>query len=175
MSNMKDYAMWLDDRGVATWSNEIDELIVPEGVNIYTPELVDDYKTDKKWHDVDDEDMIIDDEDDGVVIDDGDDDEELNITLTGIQRGVLVGVLRSIVDPDPDSGAINDLGTDELVNLWEVLQEIENPMETQPTAAEHFDDPDEGGRQLEFWMNADGITGDAENHLQKEYLNGELV
>ncbi len=48
MSAMKDYMMWLDDRGIATWSNEIDELIVSEGTNIYAPSLVDEYKDDAK-------------------------------------------------------------------------------------------------------------------------------
>ena len=76
MSNMKDYMMWLNDRGIATWSNEIDELIVPEGTNIYAPKLVDDYKDDAQWHngapvEIDDDDNIIEDEEE-LIIDDGD-------------------------------------------------------------------------------------------------------
>ena len=74
MSNMKDYMMWIDDRGVATWDNSIGELIIPEGVNIYTPELISEYHADKDWHGIDDEDdFIIDDDEDNVVIDTGDD------------------------------------------------------------------------------------------------------
>ena len=73
MSNMKDYMMWLDDRGIASWCNAIDELIIPEGVNVYTPELVDEYKSDKDWHHVetDDDDFIVDEEEE-LIIDDGD-------------------------------------------------------------------------------------------------------
>ena len=73
MSTMKDYMMWLDDRGIATYSNEIGELIVPEGTNIYAPELVDDYKDDDKWHgvEIDDDDYIVEEEEEisGLDID----------------------------------------------------------------------------------------------------------
>jgi len=75
MSNMKDYIMWLDDRGVANWDNSIGELIIPEGHDIYAPELVDEYRDDESWHSptvkTDDEDFIIDD-DEELIIDDGD-------------------------------------------------------------------------------------------------------
>ena len=73
MSNMKDYMMWLDDRGIATWCNDISELIIPEGVNVYTPELVDDYQSDKEWHhvEIDDDDCIVEEEEE-LIIDDGD-------------------------------------------------------------------------------------------------------
>ena len=73
MSNMKDYMMWLDDRGIATWCDHIDELIIPEGVNVYSPELVDEYQSDKEWRgiDLDDDDFIIDEEEE-LIIDDGD-------------------------------------------------------------------------------------------------------
>ena len=86
-------------------------------------------------------------------------------------------LISSIVDPQPDQAAINglDMGTDEMVHMWYLLQDMQNPEEIQHTAAEHMDDPDDGGRQLEFWMGSDGMTGEAENLLQHEYLNGELV
>ena len=80
MSNMKDYMMWLNARELATWSkiiDEFDELINPEGLmNIYAPELVDDYKNDAQWHnggpvELDDDDYIIEDEEE-LIIDDGD-------------------------------------------------------------------------------------------------------
>jgi hypothetical protein len=76
MSAMKDYMMWLDDKGIATWSNELGELIVPVGTNIYAPELVDEYKEDEKWRGVelDDDDYIIDEEEE-LQIDDGDMDD----------------------------------------------------------------------------------------------------
>ena len=72
MSNMKDYMMWLDDRGIATWDNTIGELIVPEGTIIWTYELKDQYDNDAKWHD-DPDDIELDDiEEEELIIDDGD-------------------------------------------------------------------------------------------------------
>ena len=35
MSNMKDYMMWLDNRGIAEWDTSIGELIIPNGINVY--------------------------------------------------------------------------------------------------------------------------------------------
>ena len=70
MSNMKDYMMWLDDRGIATWDNTIGELIVPD--NTDTMEYVEEYRNDAKWHD-DPDDIELDDiEEDELIIDDGD-------------------------------------------------------------------------------------------------------
>jgi len=69
MSTMKDYMMWLDDRGIATWDRVIGEIVIPEGVNIYTPELIDDYRNSPV--ELDDDDCIIDDEEE-LIIDDGD-------------------------------------------------------------------------------------------------------
>ena len=75
MSNMKDYMMWLDDNGVANWDTDINELIIPEGIDIYAPELVDEYRHDASWHspniETDEDDFIID-EDEELIIDDGD-------------------------------------------------------------------------------------------------------
>ena len=75
MSTMKDYAMWLDDRGIAIWCNLIGELTIPEGANIYAPELVDIYKDDKKWHcdteeGIEEDDIIEDDEEEEFLDDD---------------------------------------------------------------------------------------------------------
>ena len=179
---MKDYMMWLDDRGIATWDNGLGELIIPEGVNVYDPATVDEYKNDAVWNgldvpgiDIDEDDFIVDDDPD--VSGDEYDDEVSDIRVSEIQRDILMRLLSSIVDPQPEQAAINglDMGTDEMVHMWYLLQDMQNPEEIQPTAAEHMDDPDDGGRQLEFWMGSDGMTGEAENHLQNEYLNGELV
>ena len=100
MSNMKDYMMWLDDRGIAKWDTSIGELIIPNGTNVYSPELIDKYKNDAQWHShdlseneaiqdqwnrmggaydnpaivLDDDDFIIDDEEE-LIIDDGDMDD----------------------------------------------------------------------------------------------------
>ena len=71
MSNMKDYMMWLDDQGIATWDSSLGELIIPEGVNIYAPELVDRYKVSAEWHDPDD-DELDEIEEEKLIIDDGD-------------------------------------------------------------------------------------------------------
>lgn len=78
MSNMNDYMMWLDDRGIATWDNTLGELIVPEGVNVYTNAVVDEYKADKKWHqpEVDEDDYIIEDEEEDLL-----NDEELGDSI----------------------------------------------------------------------------------------------
>jgi hypothetical protein len=75
MSDMKDYMMWLDSNGIATWDTTIGELIVPDSIDIYDAEMVERYKNDGKWHGVDtdiDEDDVIDDddEDDNGILDD---------------------------------------------------------------------------------------------------------
>ena len=78
MSNMKDYAMWLDDRLIANWDEVLGELIVPEGLNVFTDELLEQYQSDARWHgvpphDPEDNEVIIeedDDEDDGLLDDD---------------------------------------------------------------------------------------------------------
>jgi len=70
MSTMKDYMMWLDDRGIANWDDAIGELIVPSGVNVYSPELVDEYRNAAPVE-IDDDDCIIEDEEE-LIIDDGD-------------------------------------------------------------------------------------------------------
>ena len=72
MSNMKDYMMWLDDRGIATWDNTINELIVPKGTD--TMEYVEEYRNDSKWHDEPepDDDELDDIEEEELIIDDGD-------------------------------------------------------------------------------------------------------
>ena len=76
MSNMKDYAMWLDDRGIATWDNSIGELVIPNGVNVNDDSLIDEYQTDSKWHfaEPDDDDILSveEEEDEELIIDDGD-------------------------------------------------------------------------------------------------------
>jgi len=76
MSNMKDYMMWLDNRGFAKWDDAIGELINPSGINVNSPKLMDLYKNDAQWHnsapvELDDDDNIIEDEEE-LIIDDGD-------------------------------------------------------------------------------------------------------
>jgi len=186
MSNMKDYMMWLVDRGFATHEDLLNGQRTLGDRDLYGEECTTEYYEDSKWHmsqwgksvpKLDEDDYIVDDDDDDVIIDDGDDDEISNITISAIQRDILVNLLQSIVDPQPSQGAINgnDMGTDEVLQLWGILQEIENPQNIEHTAADHISDPDEGGRQLEFWMTSDGLTGDAQDYLQKEYLKGEFV
>jgi hypothetical protein len=50
MSNMKDYAMWLDDRRIAKWDTAIGELIIPARTDVNSPELVEAYQNDAVWH-----------------------------------------------------------------------------------------------------------------------------
>ena len=177
MSNMKDYMMWIDDKGIATWDTLLGEMIIPDGVDIYDPDTLDAYQNDDVWHGVDVPGIEIDEDDFIVDDDDADDyDDVSDIRISAIQKDILIGLLSSIVDPQPDQAAINglDMGTDEMLHLWYLLQEIENPSESQPTAAEHLEDHDYG-RQLDIWLNEEGMTADAANHLQNEYLNGELI
>ena len=66
MSNMKDYAMWLDDRGIA---------IRPNGINVNDDSIIDEYQTDSKWHFAEPDDDIIsveEKEEEELIIDDGD-------------------------------------------------------------------------------------------------------
>ena len=78
MSTMKDYMMWLDDRGIAVWDSVIGELIIPKGVDIYADELSQEYSQDSEWCGIsepdDDEDLIEteDDEEFDVLYDDDD-------------------------------------------------------------------------------------------------------
>ena len=73
MSNMKDYMMWLDDKGIAKWDTVIGELCIPNGINVYTNELIEEYQHDAEWHcPDDDDDMIEDDEEDEFPEDDND-------------------------------------------------------------------------------------------------------
>jgi hypothetical protein len=68
MSNMKDYAMWLDNKGYALWDDVIGELVNTGDWDLYCDEMVEDYKTDKEWHQPE--------EDDDIIPDDEDDDED---------------------------------------------------------------------------------------------------
>ena len=74
MSTMKDYMMWLDDRGIAKWDTVIGEFIVPEGIDIYKYSLIVEYENDANWRkptiELDEDDFIIEDEE--LEIDDGD-------------------------------------------------------------------------------------------------------
>ena len=72
MSNMKDYAMWLDDRGIAVWDNNIGELVIPSGINIHDSTIVDEYKHDSNWHmpEPEDDELIIDEEEEEDFLDD---------------------------------------------------------------------------------------------------------
>ena len=83
MSNMKDYAMWLDNKGIATWDNAIGELLNPMGVNLHSTHLTEEYNDDAKWHGIEDDDNEMphdeDEDDDGLLSDDelGDNNELL--------------------------------------------------------------------------------------------------
>ena len=82
MSNMTDYAMWLDSKGYARWDDVIGELITIGDWDCYCDEMVKDYQTDAEWHgeppnnDDDEDDMIQDDDEDDML-----DDDELGDTV----------------------------------------------------------------------------------------------
>ena len=70
MSNMADYMMWLDNKGYALWDDVLGELVNTGDWDLYCDEMVDDYKTDKEWHQPE--------EDDDIVLEDDDEDEFLD-------------------------------------------------------------------------------------------------
>ena len=72
MSTMKDYMMWLDNNGIATRDNVIGELCIPNGINVYTNELIEQYQNDAEWHCPDDDMIEDDDEEDEFLEDDND-------------------------------------------------------------------------------------------------------
>ena len=78
MSNMNDYMMWLDNKGYALWDDVLGELVNTGDWDLYCDEMVDDYKTDKEWHqpEVDEDDYIIEDEDEDLL-----NDEELGDSI----------------------------------------------------------------------------------------------
>ena len=161
MSNMNDFTMWLDDQGIATWDNELGELIIPEGIDIY--EYVEDFKQDAKWHEGigDDDDKIEDDPEDDFL----DDDELGDIQLKLDTIADLVDMVFSDV---PVANQFRDLiDTDMLTRLWEISTDIKDMNE----------EADEmGWSPSEYWFNEEGgLTADAENYLHELDARGELV
>ena len=187
MSNMKDYMMWLDDRGIATWSNEIGELIIPEGVNIYAPELVDEYKN-EGWEPVelDDDDMIVDDEDD-LIVDDGDEEEENSHgfhAISAYHGELMVSLIDRIVGAEEgDEEGVNmnmSMGVDELDELWMLGQQLKGEVvpdwirDAETTEEEEL--PDDNGRQLSFWFSeSTGMTADAQEYMHQQDAEGALI
>ena len=160
MSNMNDFTMWLDDQGIATWDNELGELIIPEGIDIY--EYVEDFKQDAKWHEGigDDDDMIEDDEESPL-----DDDEAGDFALKVETIGDL---LQTVFCDVPIAKEFRDLiDTDMLTRLWEILEDIR-----------YLNDETDamGWSPSEYWFNEEGgLTADAENYLHELDARGELV
>lgn len=187
MSNMKDYMMWLDDRGIATWSNEIGELIIPEGVNIYAPELVEQYKN-EGWDPVelDDDDMIVDDEDD-LIVDDGDEEEENSHgfhAISAYHGELMVSLIDRIVGAEEgDEEGVNmnmSMGVDELDELWMLGQQLKGEVvpdwirDAETTEEEEL--PDDNGRQLSFWFSeSTGMTADAQEYMHQQDAEGALI
>jgi len=69
---MKDYAMWLDNKGFALWDDVIGELVNTGDWDLHCDEMVQDYKTDKEWHhpNEDEEEDIIEEDDEEDFLDD---------------------------------------------------------------------------------------------------------
>jgi len=170
MSNMKDYMMWLDDRGIATRNNEIGELIVPDGVNIYDHATMDEYNNDAVWNgldvpgiDIDEDDFIEDDDEDA---DNGDlDDDELGDMQLKVDT--IGSLLDTMFSDDPVAKRFTALiDTDMLTRLWGISEDISRLNEED----EHEWSEDQ------YWFNADGgLTGDAQNYLHTLDSRGELV
>ena len=177
MSNMKDYMMWLDDRGIATWDNGIGELIIPEGVNVYAPELVEQYKN-EGWGpvEIDDDDMIVDDDED-LIIDDGD--EENSVEISAFQKDLLISLIDRIVGAEEgDEEGVNmnmSMGVDELDELWMLGQHLKG--EIVPAWIEEEEEvPDDNGRQLSFWFSeSTGMTADAQEYMHQLDAEGALI
>jgi len=161
MSNMKDYAMWLDDKGHARWDNSIGELVSNGDNDLYSKELLDDYQTDKNWHGIDDDedDMIVDDPEE--ELEDVDDDVGDSIA---IQVNTVLDLLDMVFSDVPVAKPFRDLiDTDMLTRLWDILMTLDNAINPQAD-------------QSEYWFDEDGgLTGDAQNYLHELDSKGELV
>jgi hypothetical protein len=167
---MKDYMMWLDDNGVATWDKVLGELIVPDEVDIYEESLLDRYKTDEVWHGVfvpgvetDEDDFIVDDDDDEdeVLEDDELGDIQLKIDTIG-------SLLDKVFSDDPVAKQFTALiDTDMLTRLWDISEDISRL---------NKEEDEHGWSADEYWFNADGgLTGDAQNYLYQLDARGELI
>jgi hypothetical protein len=165
---MKDYMMWLDDKGIAAWDNVLGELIVPDEVDIYDDTLIDKYKNDAVWNgldvpglDTDEDDFIVDDDEDDEVLDD---DELGDIQLKIDTIGSLLDTLFS---DDPIAKCFTNLiDTDMLTRLWGISVDI----------TEMKEDDTHGWSADEYWFDADGgLTGDAQNYLYELETKGELI
>lgn len=167
MSNMKDFMMWLDDRGTATWDNTMGELIIPDEVDIYDENLVAEYQNDAKWHrpvedDDEREDMIEDDDDDSddFVEDDNEIGDEVDLDQ---QMGIISNLLETLFDGSPTSIDFTEtLELDQLTALWNTHNMLKELMEYNDSTEYLFD---ENG----------GLTGDAQNYLHDLDVKGEFV
>jgi hypothetical protein len=170
MSNMKDYMMWLDDKGIATWDNVLGELIVPDEVDIYEDTLLDRYKNDAVWNGLDV--PGIDTDEDDYVIDDDDDDRDYELDddeLGDIQLKVdtIGSLLDTVFSDDPVAKRFTDLiDTDMLTRLWDISEDIRRLNEEDK----------HGWSEDQYWFNDDGgLTGDAQNYLHELDAKGELI
>jgi hypothetical protein len=168
MSNMKDYMMWLDDRGIAKWASVStdSELIIPEGVDIYDEKLVNEYHNDGKWHrpelDGDDEreDMIEDEEDESDDLYDDDAGDELDLEH---QMRLIKSLLDTLFNEEPTSIQFAaTLELDTVSQLWNTRNTVAELLEYDNGESVWFDE--EGG-----------LTGDAQNYLHELDKNGELL
>ena len=159
MSNMKDYAMWLDDKGHARWDNSIGELVTIGDNDLYSDELVEDYRTDKVWHGIEDDDLIEDEPEEEL-----EDEDEAGDSIA-IQVNTVLDLLDMVFGFDvPVANQFRDLiDTDMLTRLWDIRTTLNDA--TNPSVD-----------QSEYWFDDDGgLTGDAQNYLHELDSKGELV
>jgi len=160
---MKDYMMWLDDRGIATWDNTLEELIIPDGVYVHDEETVLKYQNDTAWHDpgLDEEDYIEDEDADNGILEDDE--------LGDIQQKIdTIGDLLELVFSDGEAADHfrRTIDTDMLTRLWGISKDISLLNEEN----EH------GWSEDEYWFDSDGgLTGDAQNYLHSLDSRGELI
>jgi len=164
MSNMKDYMMWLDDRGIASWASPLhNELIVPDEVDIYAEEIVNQYQNDTAWHrpgleEDDRDDMIEDDSEDDLVDDDIGDELDLDH-----QMGLVSDLLESLFSGTPTAIRFAEtLELDHLEELWNTRTVLRELMDYNDST-EHLFEAD------------GGLTGEAQNYLHDLDAKGEFV
>jgi hypothetical protein len=168
MSNMKDYMMWLDDKGIAKWDNTLGELIIPKGTNIYAEELMEWYHDDAAWHrphgphDDDDEAAVNDDEEDDGFLDDDD------LGDFYMKVGTLSDLIDKLFDGTQLSTQFQEtLDTDTLTRLWNIKADLDSIYEDQI---------DMGWTPEEYWIDGEGgMTADAQNYLHALDSRGELI
>ena len=170
MNNMKDYMMWLVDRGFATAEDLLNGQRTLGDRDLYGEECMSEYQEDSDWHTAqwskghpktdEDGDLIDDDDEDGFL----DDDDLGDIQLKVDTIGSLLDLV--FADTDEADHFRRNIDTDMLTRLWGISEDISRLNERD----KHGWSPDE------YWFNSEGgLTGDAQNYLHELDAKGELI